>query len=202
MSDRVTIQCGECTGKLSVPSTAAGKKVKCPKCQSVISIPAASVQEVPEKPAPRRATSAPSTRSAAAERPQSSPATRPKKARRAEQQDNNWVEENSEDSFGGDNWDSYDSYNDAPAAMPPKKKARSASSRESAPRGDAYEAPPSQPRSGSGVNWGAMGTGILMMVGAAVWFVVGLMGDRIFIYPPVLFVLGIISFFKGLFGSE
>ena len=202
MSDRVTIQCGECTGKLSVPSTAAGKKVKCPKCQSVISIPAASVQEVPEKSAPRRATSAPSTRSAAAERPQSSPATRPKKARRAEQQDNNWVEENSEDSFGGDNWDSYDSYNDAPAAMPPKKKARSASSRESAPRGDAYEAPPSQPRSGSGVNWGAMGTGILMMVGAAVWFVVGLMGDRIFFYPPVLFVLGIISFFKGLFGSE
>jgi F0F1-type ATP synthase assembly protein I len=47
-----------------------------------------------------------------------------------------------------------------------------------------------------------MGTGILMMVGAAVWFVVGLMGDTIFFYPPVLFVLGIISFFKGLFGSE
>lgn len=47
-----------------------------------------------------------------------------------------------------------------------------------------------------------MGTGILMMVGAAVWFVFGLMNDIIYFYPPVLFVLGIISFFKGLFGSE
>lgn len=202
MSDRITIQCSACTGKLSVPSTAAGKKVKCPKCQSVISIAAASVEEVPEKPAPRRATSAPSTRSAAAERPQNAPAARPKKARRSEQQDNNWVEENSQDSFGGDNWDSYDSYNDAPAAMPPRKKGRATSSRESASRGDAYEAPASESRSGSGTNWGAMGTGILMMVGAAVWFVVGLMADVIYFYPPVLFVLGIISFFKGLFGSE
>jgi phage FluMu protein Com len=202
MSDRIAIQCPECTGKLSVPSTAAGKRVKCPKCQSVISIPAASVQEAPEEPAPRRATSAPSTRSAPAERPQSSPVPKPRKARRAAPQDDNWAEENSEDSFGNDNWDSYDSYNDAPAAMPPKKKGRASSSRESASRGNGYEAPPSQPRSGSSVNWGVMGTGILMMVGAAVWFVVGLMGDVIFYYPPVLFVLGIISFFKGLFGSE
>ena len=202
MSDRITIQCSQCTGKLSVPSTAAGKKVRCPKCQSVISIAAESVQEAPEKPAPRRATSAPPTRSSAAERPKSAPASKPKKARRAEQQDNNWVEDNGEGSYGSDNWDSYDSYNDVPAAMPPKKKARAATSRESASRGDAYEAPPSQPRSSSGANWGAMGTGILMMVGAAVWFVFGLMNDIIYFYPPVLFVLGIISFFKGLFGSE
>lgn len=202
MSDRITFQCSECTGKLSVPSTGAGKKVKCPKCQSVVSIPAASVQEAPEKPAPRRVTSSPSTRSAAAEKPQSTPSSRPKKARRAEPQDNNWVEEKSDDTYGSDNWDSYDSYNDAPAAMPPKKKGRATSARESASRGDAYEAPASQARRSSGTNWGVMGTGILMMVGAAVWFVVGLKGDRIFFYPPVLFVLGIISFFKGLFGSE
>ncbi len=202
MNDRITFPCGECSGKLSVPATAAGKKVKCPKCQSVVSIPAANVQEAPEKPAPRRVTSAPPTRSAAPERPQSTASSRPKKPRRAEPQDNNWVEEKSEDTHGSDNWDSYDSDNDAPAAMPPKKKGRSTSARESASRGDAYEAPPSQARQRSGTNWGAMGTGILMMVGAAVWFVVGLMGDRIFFYPPVLFVLGIISFFKGLFGSE
>ena len=202
MSDRITIQCGECTGKLSVPSTAAGKKVKCPKCLSIIPIPAVTVQDAPEKAAPRRANTVPAPRTPAAERPQSTPAARPRKARRTEPQDNNWTEETSDESSGSDNWDSYDSYNDAPAAMPPKKKARASSSRDSSPRGNAFEAPPSQPRSGSGVNWGAMGTGILMMVGAVVWFVVGLMGDRIFFYPPVLFVLGIISFFKGLFGSE
>ena len=202
MSDRITFQCAECTGKLSVPSTAAGKKVKCPKCQSVVSIPSANVQAAQENPAPRRTTSAPPTRSAATERPPSTSSSRPKKARRAQAQENNSSEQHSDDSYGSDNWDSYDSYNDAPAAMPPKRKGRTTSGRESAVRGDAYEAPPSQARQSSGTNWGAMGTGILMMVGAAVWFVVGLMNGTIFFYPPVLFVLGIISFFKGLFGSD
>ncbi|MFO1003686.1 MAG: hypothetical protein U0936_25425 [Planctomycetaceae bacterium] len=176
--------------------------MRCPKCQSIIAIPTATVQETPPKAPPRRANPVPAPRSPAAERPQNAQPARPKKARRTEPQDNNWVDDSGDESSGGDNWDSYDSYNDAPAAMPPKKKGRTSSSRESSSRGDAYEAPPSQSRSGSGANWGAMGTGILMMVGAVVWFVVGLMGDRIFFYPPVLFVLGIISFFKGLFGSE
>lgn len=202
MSDRITLQCGDCTGKLSVPSTAAGKKVKCPKCQSVISIPANDVPVVTEKAAPRRAAASSSSRSTPAERTQNAPSSRPRKARRANPQDNTWEQESSEETQDSENWDSYDSYTDAPAAMPPRRKGRASSSREPASRGDAYEAPPSQPRQGSGVNWGAMGTGILMMVGAAVWFVVGLMGDRIFIYPPILFVLGIVSFFKGLFGSE
>jgi hypothetical protein len=41
--------------------------------------------------------------------------------------------------------------------------------------------------------------GIVMMVGAVAWFVGGLMMfDRIFIYPPVMFVLGAISSGKGV----
>ena len=31
-----------------------------------------------------------------------------------------------------------------------------------------------------------------------VWFFVGLSNDVIFYYPPVLFVIGLIGFFKGL----
>ena len=42
--------------------------------------------------------------------------------------------------------------------------------------------------------WGGVG----MMVGAVVWFVVGWMAGRIFIYPPILFVLGIVALAKGL----
>ena len=41
-----------------------------------------------------------------------------------------------------------------------------------------------------------------MMLGAAIWFVVGLAGGVIFFKPPVLFGVGLISFFKGLFGSD
>lgn len=56
----------------------------------------------------------------------------------------------------------------------------------------------------SGVAVGpAVATGIAMMVGAVLWFVVGFYAlDRIFFYPPVLFVLGIVSVGKGLMGHE
>jgi hypothetical protein len=51
---------------------------------------------------------------------------------------------------------------------------------------------------GWGINAG-IGGGALMMLGAVVWFVLGiLLLDRIFIYPPIMFVIGIIAFFKGI----
>ena len=41
--------------------------------------------------------------------------------------------------------------------------------------------------------------GILMMVGAVVWFFgAGLLFDLWFFYPPILFVIGFICFVKGL----
>ena len=43
-----------------------------------------------------------------------------------------------------------------------------------------------------------MWAGIGMMVGAVVWFVVGWMAGRIFIYPPILFVIGAIALVKSL----
>ncbi len=46
---------------------------------------------------------------------------------------------------------------------------------------------------------GMMG-GLGMMALAAVWFLVGFFClNRIFIYPPILFIIGLIGFFKGLF---
>jgi hypothetical protein len=47
------------------------------------------------------------------------------------------------------------------------------------------------------INGGVIG-GILMMLIAVVWFVLGLAAGYIFFYPPVLFVVGIIAFCKGL----
>jgi len=41
--------------------------------------------------------------------------------------------------------------------------------------------------------------GVLMIVIAVVWFVCGLIFlDRLFFYPPILFVIGVIAFIKGL----
>jgi hypothetical protein len=52
------------------------------------------------------------------------------------------------------------------------------------------------------INSGVAG-GVLMMLIAVVWFVAGVaLINRIFIYPPILFVIGVIAFFKGLMGGE
>jgi len=49
-------------------------------------------------------------------------------------------------------------------------------------------------------NYGVMGFGLLMMLGAVVWFLGALAAGWIFFYPPVLFFLGVGTFFKGLMG--
>ncbi len=46
-------------------------------------------------------------------------------------------------------------------------------------------------------------TGLLMMIGAVVWFVLGLvLIDRIFFYPPIMFILGIGAVWRGATGQE
>jgi hypothetical protein len=51
------------------------------------------------------------------------------------------------------------------------------------------------------LNGGVLG-GLAAMLIAVVWFVVGLINDIIFFYPPVLFVLGLIAMIKGAIGSD
>ena len=43
---------------------------------------------------------------------------------------------------------------------------------------------------------------LLAMVGAVAWFVAGLATDRIYFYPPVLFVVGFLALVKGLVGTQ
>ena len=58
-----------------------------------------------------------------------------------------------------------------------------------------------RPRSGGGISSGVL-TGILMMVGAVIWFFGALALNWIAFYPPVLFIVGLITFIKGLTGQE
>lgn len=48
-----------------------------------------------------------------------------------------------------------------------------------------------------GLDGGVFG-GLAMMAIAVVWFVVGLMVGYIFFYPPILFIIGLFGFIKGL----
>jgi DNA-directed RNA polymerase subunit RPC12/RpoP len=56
--------------------------------------------------------------------------------------------------------------------------------------------------SGGGGSSGGVLTGVLMMVGALVWFFGALALGRIFFYPPILFIVGLVTFIKGLSGSN
>jgi hypothetical protein len=51
-----------------------------------------------------------------------------------------------------------------------------------------------------GINAG-IGGGAIMMLIALVWFCGGLAFGILFFYPPILFVVGIIAFFKGIFDN-
>ena len=44
--------------------------------------------------------------------------------------------------------------------------------------------------------------GLLAMIIASVWFFFALQHDYLFYYPPILFVVGLIAFFRGLTGSN
>ncbi len=44
-----------------------------------------------------------------------------------------------------------------------------------------------------------IGIGLFMIVGSIVWFVLGLLANRIFFYPPILLILGIIKFVTSVF---
>ena len=44
--------------------------------------------------------------------------------------------------------------------------------------------------------------GLAAMIGAVVWFVVGWFMGYIFFYPPILFILGLIGFVRGLMNGE
>lgn len=58
----IVVQCNSCKKKIKAPDKFAGKRVKCPGCQSVLAIPAASqgaASPMPAQPSPKPAAPAP-----------------------------------------------------------------------------------------------------------------------------------------------
>jgi hypothetical protein len=86
-----------------------------------------------------------------------------------------------------------------PLALPPRQT----------PFGERPKKRPKKRRRRSSEGWGggiaihpSILAGVGMMIGAVVWFVVGLAAGWIYFYPPILFVLGIVAVVKGFMGSE
>jgi hypothetical protein len=95
-----------------------------------------------------------------------------------------------------------DPYADSPSAAgtaPPRvgKSSKTPKSSQPDPKAKAGAFGMEKKMVGSGV----LG-GIGLMVGAIVWFVLGLMADRIFFYPPIMFIIGLVAMIKGIIGSR
>lgn len=162
MAQSQEVTCSACSTTLRIPDKYWGKKIRCPQCKEVISVPAAAPLALPGAPG-----------AAASEE----------------------VEFLDDDAFL-DEGSEADGLRTAGAAAP-----------------RVAGAPPSKPDPKAKAGGGAFGMerkmvgsgilgGLALMVGAAVWFVLGLMADRIFFYPPIMFIIGFVALIKGLIGSR
>ncbi len=91
-----------------------------------------------------------------------------------------------------------------PLYQPPSKALGPAPAKKREPLyGERRAAPPVTFERGwfGSTNAGMIG-GMLMIVIAIVWFVVGLMAGFIFFYPPILLIIGVIAFLRGVFSRR
>jgi len=164
--------CEGCGTTLKLTDKHLGRKIKCPKCESIL--------QVPESPEEFDLVQA------------------------------EVVENSSADPFG--DLSNYYPDNSGGAGYTPNYSQHqpAASSGQGMDRPSYLTSQPAyeqvkQKGSGGGswdVNWGTVGFGGLMMLGAVVWFVGGLFAGVIFFYPPILLIIGLVTTIKGLFGGD
>lgn len=219
MSEKIAAECPSCGKVFAVAASFAGKKIRCPQCQGVIQISGGS----PAAPGPR-SSGAPSSTRAAEPAPQrseprvarpvkqdepavarpSKPASARAAAARPEPKPTRSApsKRKKSDNYDAEQpWDDLDSYDDqevdaysnnaygGSGGLPPRSKKAGTTKKTGAV---------TEPASSSGGRTdGGVIVGILMMVGAVVWFFGGLAFDVLFYYPPILFILGLVTTIKG-----
>lgn len=193
--EKIKVACGGCQTKLAVPETAAGKTIRCPKCQSPVQIPAVSQSPiVSQNPAASRARTAP--QSSPAKR-QAADVDRPKS--RSSRQTENRFDQNEDSDLefipSGRQADALD-WQDVPASGDDDYGSDFPYQPPGSMNGTAQ-------RSRSSVNSKAVYSGIGMIVLSIVWFFGALLFlDRIFFYPPILLIIGIVTMVKGFKGED
>ena len=175
----ISLSC-DCGRALRVKDELAGKKIRCPECKSILGVPAKKneADDVVLEVLPAEDDEATPRRSSRRAAIQTE--VRPARRRTLEDEDEDEtpsVRRRSDD--------------DPPSEK--RSKSRDIKRRTSAA---------TVQHSGFGsVNAGVAG-GVLMMIIAVVWFIGGAAVGVYFIYPPIMFVLGIIAIVKGGLGNN
>jgi hypothetical protein len=191
----ITFNC-PCGKALRVADEHAGRRVKCPACNAVGTVPAPEpefevVEDEQLAPTPAPAKGRPVAKPAASRDDDDDDDGRGYGVAKADDDEDDKPRAKKKPDFrkgSGRTDDDDDEDEDRP-----KKKKRKKRPPEKQESGRSFE--------GNVIN-GGVGIGVLVMIIAVVWFVVGLANDIIFFYPPVLFIIGLVAFFKGLTGQE
>ena len=192
----------ECGKILTVQDKAAGKTVRCPHCQAGVPVPAAPEDDfkIIEESPPQAPPAAPSLRPdelvrVALDQPEviarREPSEEAPRLTRLLKGTQFFVAEGAPTNPG---WLRIQTITQKTGYIPDSTHTRAAPM-PSDDDDDDHDAFAPERR---GISAGMVG-GIIMMVIAVVWFVLGWMAGIIFIYPPILFVIGLFAFFKGLF---
>jgi hypothetical protein len=173
----ITVNC-PCQNSYRVKDELAGKRIKCPHCQQAV--------DVPQNDSGDYAATDSYQRAPISDQPdQYSPFSFPEAPRQPLASASDPQAGNMPYPQAGSGGGMHSPYDASPYQA-------------AAPVQSSYAAQPKP-----GVNTGAIFAGLGMMVGAIVWFVAGLfLADRIFFYPPILFIFGIVSLIKGLLGTS
>lgn len=182
----ISVAC-DCGKSFRVKDELAGRKIRCPHCDTSLRVPGG------EKSAGGAARSSQAVVAGDRPRPPRMPSRgdledeedrRPSSRRRPPRD-----EDEDDENFPRRSRRSRDDDEDVEPPRPKKKKKKKRS------------------RSGGGGGFSIavhpqIITGLLMMIGASAWFIIGLANGIIFFYPPALFVLGFVAIIRGFMGAD
>jgi hypothetical protein len=187
---KVPVSCPQCGKQLMVPTTAAGKQGRCPACTHVFVLPAL-LEEPESDELPQLAPLAPDPFGQHV--PSSGYQLQPTAPQNYYAQPSGYANP------------SQSVYGSPPAQQPfaPQQPVNPYMANAYAQAAEKQQNPDKYNHAFGmeqrGMDAGMMG-GLALMVLAAVWFGVALFCfDIIFFYPPILFVIGLVGFVRGLF---
>jgi len=184
---KISVACPRCGKNLLVPASVAGKQGRCPACQNVFLISAPPpVYEEDLEPIPELA-------------PIDNGGFSPLGGDPFGQAANNPFAPGASSGHTLQPTQPQQYYQNYQAA--PQQQALANPYMVSAAAADPYASKGGDTDRDWGINAG-MGGGLLLMIGAIVWFFVALLFfDVIFFYPPIMFIIGLVAFIKGIAGK-
>src|SRR5262249_38735463 len=180
----ISLKC-RCGKSFRIKDDLAGRKIRCRDCGKVLEVPAADESDVEEVRDER-------------ELAESEEEERVVRRKRRDEEEERVVRRKRRDEDDQAPADE-ESHRSREERDPPRRPRRRKPVRERSER---------VPRVAFERGWfgnvnGGIAAGVLMMIIAVAWFVAGIVwANRIFFYPPILFVIGIVAIVKGLMGGE